>query len=270
MTQATTYSIFFKGEASEGADLEQVKRHFGKLFKADENKLTQLFSGNVVALKKNIAREEAAKFQQLFKKTGAKIYLKEDVAVTATTPIVSEGPAVSNVTGIDNSKVEQAPAITDEPYQKPSFDAIDIDSIDFKLSPAGADLLENADKVQFIEADIDLSDISLADIGSVIGSLDHKPAPAPPPTDHISAAEAGETLGSAGPTKKEVAAPDTSHLSVAEVGADLQDFIDDIPDFPPETGHLSIAPVGETIETLPDDKPKINPDVSHISLDDSA
>ena len=71
-----TYDIFFKGEALDGIDINIVKAHFAKLFKADDAKLKQLFSGKVIPLKKNLVKADAAKFQQLFKKAGAKIYIK--------------------------------------------------------------------------------------------------------------------------------------------------------------------------------------------------
>ena len=270
MTQTPTYSIFFKGEAAEGSDLAQVKLHFAKLFKADDAKLAQLFSGSVVTLKKNIVRDDAAKFQQLFKKTGAKIYLKEDVLTPSDSPTISskqpkEPPASEKTETADTRAVDTT---GDAPYQKLNLKPVDINSVNFDLSPYGADMLDDADKHPFEALDIDLSDISVAETGSTLGSEPTEPAPAPPSTDHISTADLGETLGSA---NADINTPivDIPHFSIAETGADLQDFIDDIPDFPPETDHLSLAPAGGTLETLDEKKQPVHPDISHISLDDS-
>lgn len=282
MTPEKTYSIFFRGEAAEGAELDQVKLQFSKLFKADDAKLNQLFSGKVIPLKRNLAPEEAAKFQQLFKKTGAKIYLKEDVLtpspeVQATTPQPIEVKQDSNTKAVeksvtatpDKSSLDNAEVFDDVPYQKPTLKAVDMNSIHFDLSPTGCDLLDDADKHPFIDADLDLSDISLAEAGGLLVTPDSTPPPAAPDTHLMSLAAAGETLGHAS-DKAATPSPDTSHLSMAGAGENLQEFIDDIPDFPPNTAHLSMAAVGETIETLADKKEAVHPDISHISLDDSA
>jgi len=299
MTDNTHYHILFKGEALDGQNLDQVKAHFAKLFKADENKLNQLFSGKVVALKRDLAKPEAAKFQQLFKKAGAKVYIK---AVDASPAQVSSAASVN--TGTDstsnNAKIEQAaqgdekaqsskqestaesnlsstpdqnqeqPSSTysDEPYQKPDLKPVDMAAVNFDLSPAGADLLLESEKTTAEAVDVDISDISLAEAGAILETLHTDEPKLNPNTDHLSTAELGSTLSDAATQELPEIQISTDHISVAEAGSDLQDFIDDIPDFPPDVAHLSIAPAGSDLETLKSEETPLKPDISHIQLED--
>ena len=293
MTQSITYSILFKGEAAEGENLDLVKSHFAKLFKADDTKIAQLFSGKVVALKKQISRDDAAKFQQLFKKTGAKIYLKEDatsipakqstITPAPSAPIKTNSQATQSTqinardvanTPASNSAITQAATqnnttVNDEPYQKPHFQSVNIDDVNFDLSPTGADLLLSDEKTQFVEANIDTSTMDLAAAGSLLDVLKKETPPPAPDVDHISTADVGVTLGTPSPITENIN-PDISNISIADTGADLQDFIDDIPDFPPNTSHLSIAEAGEIIEILKEEKELLNPNTSYIHLDENS
>ena len=65
------YRIVFKGEISEGADINEVKRKIGQSFKIDSSKIDELFSGKRVVIKKNSSLEICEKTKEVFEKSGA-------------------------------------------------------------------------------------------------------------------------------------------------------------------------------------------------------
>lgn len=88
---SNTYAIVFKGEILDGADRAAVQQKIGAMFKADAAKLTALFSGKPVAIKKNVDEATANKFVAAFAKAGAKAYAKDMAApAPAATPAVKE------------------------------------------------------------------------------------------------------------------------------------------------------------------------------------
>lgn len=273
MTQETRYSIFFKGEVIEGANIEHTKLHFAKLFKADEAKLAQLFGGKVIALKRNLITQEAAKFQQLFKKTGAKIYIKQDEASSAhTTP---PNPAQESATAVSQpSKGNQASSTDDIPdfaiFGEPvnqSAEPIPNKTEGLTLLPVGSDVLNQNERHEFIESDIDLSEFSIADIGTGLHSVEVIEPPLAPNVDHISTAEVGETLSE--PKKTTVTEkPDVSSLSMAEAGVVIETLQENLTITAPDTSHLSMGEVGETIEILKTNKVELTPDISNLSIDE--
>ncbi len=300
-----TYTIFFKGEALEGADISAVKQHFVKLFKADDAKLAALFSGKVIALKKSLEKSEAAKFQQLFKKAGAKIYIKQDQATAPkepekpTEPIPVQASVTTPATPApqkaspqsddipDFSIFGDSPAPSKSPETQPedkikaktdakpkaatptskSNQSIAASAEELDILPAGSDLLDQAEKHEFIEADIDLSSLSVANLGPLLDeSIEATPAPPPPSTDHLSTAEVGSVIDTLKEEVEEVN-PDISGLSMGEVGETIETLKDETEELNPDISGLSMGEVGETIETLKEDKPEIKPDTSHLSLE---
>ncbi len=72
------YRVIFKGEVSTGFDIEEVKQKVGEAFKADTNKIEQLFSGNEIIVKKNASYEECEKMVRIFEGTGARANIEEE------------------------------------------------------------------------------------------------------------------------------------------------------------------------------------------------
>lgn len=66
----TLYKIEFDGELSEGYAEEDVKKELRSRFKLDEKKITRMFSGDPLILKKGIERYDAENFIQSFLNIG--------------------------------------------------------------------------------------------------------------------------------------------------------------------------------------------------------
>ena len=302
MSENLRYTILFKGEAIEGADINIVKAHFAKLFKANDTKLAQLFSGKVVALKKDLIKSDAAKFQQLFKKAGAKIYIKQtqlsSVAPTLSTQALNQANAepvskaqnditakpVADETKKPSGDIPDFSIFDDAPAAKksqPAAESITASQADIAketirqqsqehdldILPAGSDILTDSERHVFIEADIDLTGISLAEIGAVIETLKTDQQTVSPDISNLSMGAVGETIETLKESKEEIS-PDISHLSMGEVGELIETLQQERKELSPDTSTLSMGEVGETIETLKEHKEELSPDTSHLSLKD--
>lgn len=237
------YDIYFRGECLEGFEPQHVKRQLALLFKASPEKIQQLFSGKVVALRKNLDKASAIKFKQIVEKAGAKIYIK----------------AVESPQADANAHTTTNPAAHREKETPTSLDML----------PVGSDVLSEEERSQFVQANIDTSHIKLA---STFASFDDAPKATPPAPDvsHLSAADVGaDILEGFYIEEIPLAEFDISHISMAEAGADLALAAAEL-DLPsqPNTAHISLAEVGADIDPSPKAEPPPAPDVSHIKLND--
>lgn len=81
MSQAR-FKIVFSGELMPAAQLDEVKANLARLFKSDSTKIESLFSGNPVALKRDLAEDEAEKYLAALQRAGAKVYKEADLAAS--------------------------------------------------------------------------------------------------------------------------------------------------------------------------------------------
>ena len=107
------YVIEFAGKIIPGWEIEEVKANLAKLLKADESKITRLFSGNRFVIKKNVDQQNAFKINEAFKDAGADLILTEipDTRPAAPPPITAhESPDESNQTPAAVARPALAPA----------------------------------------------------------------------------------------------------------------------------------------------------------------
>jgi uncharacterized Tic20 family protein len=71
------YVIEFAGKIIPGWEIEEVKANLAKLLKADEGKITRLFSGKRFVIKKKVDQQNAYKIDEAFKNAGADLILTE-------------------------------------------------------------------------------------------------------------------------------------------------------------------------------------------------
>lgn len=213
------YDIYFRGEVLPGFDGEQVKQSIATLFKASDSKLEQLFSGKVNVIKKSVDKATAAKYQQAFKKAGAKavITLAKDEQLKNETQSLKAEP-----------KKDKKDEVQSE--QGNSWDVL----------PVGSDLLKPDERRQVEDPDIDVSAIKMVSPFEEI-EVEQKPVTPAPKTDHITVAEVGEDMNPDRPASPPAPELDLSELSVAEPGADLGDKKEkEIPPAP-DTTHIQLV-----------------------------
>lgn len=220
------YDIYFRGEILPGADAAQVKSAIAQIFKADAAKLAILFSGKVNTIKKSVDKATAAKYQQAFKKAGAKAVITLAKQVQSSEPPAA--PVTAQQENVPPSKPDNTPAI-----QQAIADA------NWDVLPSGSDLLKPDERRDIPDVDIDTSSIKVVSPFAEI-EVDNKPIPPAPDTSHISVAEVGEDMN---PNKAPPAADlvlDLSSFSIAEAGAALTDQKEKKAPPAPDTSHIEL------------------------------
>ena len=220
------YDIYFRGEILPGADAALVKSAIAQIFKADAAKLAILFSGKVNTIKKSVDKATAAKYQQAFKKAGAKAVITLAKQVQSSEPPAA--PVTAQQENVPPSKPDNTPAI-----QQAIADA------NWDVLPSGSDLLKPDERRDIPDVDIDTSSIKVVSPFAEI-EVDNKPIPPAPDTSHISVAEVGEDMN---PNKAPPAADlvlDLSSFSIAEAGAALTDQKEKKAPPAPDTSHIEL------------------------------
>jgi len=66
-----TFDVVFKGEILPGKDVKEVKKRLRMLLKIDAESIERLFSGEPVAVRKNVDEATGRKFEKVFSTAGA-------------------------------------------------------------------------------------------------------------------------------------------------------------------------------------------------------
>lgn len=207
------YDIYFRGEILAGADETQVKAAIAKIFKADAAKLAVLFSGKVNTIKKSVDKATAAKYQQAFKKAGAK----------AVITLAKEA--------------QSSPAVLTE--QRRQSDKKTLADSSWDVLPSGSDLLKPDERRDIPQVTIDTSGIKVVSPFAEIEVAD-KPLPPAPDTTHISVADVGEDMNPDRVAPVAELELDLSAFSIAEAGATLSDKKEKAVPPAPDTAHIKL------------------------------
>lgn len=136
------------------------------------------------------------------------------------------------------------------------------------LLPVGADMLTSDEREVIEPIEVDISGISLANVGARIGEESHEPEPPAPDTDYLSVAETGSDMNPDKPAELPLPEFDLSDMSVAETGAQLVE--PSAEPLPPamDLSNMTLADVGTRLAEESDEPKAKAPDVSHIHLAD--
>ena len=237
------YDIYFRGEILPGADAAQVKSAIAQIFKADAAKLAILFSGKVNTNKKSVDKATAAKYQQAFKKAGAKAVItlaKEELSseIPAAAPVAAQQETAPLSESSPESSSKPDSTADSAPDSTPAIQQAIADA-NWDVLPSGSDLLKPDERRDIPDVDIDTSSIKVVSPFAEI-EVDNKPIPPAPDTSHISVAEVGEDMN---PNKAPPAADlvlDLSSFSIAEAGAALTDQKEKKAPPAPDTSHIEL------------------------------
>lgn len=138
------YSVVFRGDIVVGENLDDVKLKLKKIFKADDSKITALFSGRAVSLKTKLNEEDAKKYQRVLKQAGV---------------IVSIELAESSVNPESKSKARALPKNSD-PSPVNSSDSNQNNAADWELAPVGS-LLQDKQVTREAEISINLEHLTV-------------------------------------------------------------------------------------------------------------
>jgi len=229
------YDLFFRGELVDGFYVDFVKADIQSLFKADQAYVDKLFSGQEQAIKTKADKATAIKFQQAFKKAGAKLIVR---AHGAPAPI-SKPATTSKPAPIHEVKSASVNETTAQASQKQVISAEQF------TTTTEATANENSpDLIESHQPDI------------------HAP-------DSIPSWDLGAPGAQIGEESQFIPANvDTSALSVAETGADLianKGFEEPAPII--NVDALSLAAAGSDLEVLDDKPAPVIVDISHLSVE---
>ncbi len=240
-TDSERYDVYFRGECLDGTDEASVRSALGRLFRADEQTLARLFSGELQRIKRDVDRPTAEKYRKAMEAAGARPL----ISATKASADPASGPAPAP------SAARATPAAADR---------------GFEVAPVGSDVLRPEERPRHDGTAPATDHLDLAPLGESLG-MEHVAA-APVSAPHFDVAEVGSDL--AAPTNRHTAAaPDTSGITLAAPDHDLSDCTPPVPDAPPpDIAHLSAAPPGsELISENEREKPQaVAPSTEHLSL----
>lgn len=191
------FEIAFSGQIANGADLATVKQHIAAIFKADDERLAQLFSGKRMIIKRSVDAATAAKYRGAFEKAGAicevsslsqldeaeLVQQAAPAAAVAVNPSVKAEPAQPYVSRYPES--EQIPqALLTEPL---GVRGEEIPDLAADVAPVGS-MMQHQIK-EHPEPDIDTTGFDIAPVGSILSSADKTPPPPPPDTTGLTLAD---------------------------------------------------------------------------------
>ncbi len=217
-----TFNIVFKGEIVAGADEATVKANVAKLFKANDKVLERLFSGEPIAIKKDVDKAAAMKYRALMKQAGAICYAQDPSE--PMTPAVK--PAVQAAQPVKEVRPETAPAETQQqagqwtlaapgamlgtPKPQPNIVIPDVSGI--TIAPVGANVLENPPEIEIPDLP-DITGIELAPIGVNMAEPVKRNDPPPPDVSAFSLAPVGSYVADPQPPKPALKV-DISHIAL--------------------------------------------------------
>ncbi len=185
------FEIAFNGVIKPGADLEQVKQKLGKMFKADETRLAQLFSGKRVPIKRRADEITMIKFRAAFQKAGAICEIVEltDEAEASVTAATASNTSTTDHSGAEYvSKYPESDEVPQALLSTPlAVNGDQIEDLAADLAPVGSQLLH-----EYIDPptpDIDISEFDIAPVGVMLSPQIAEATPPLPDTSGLSLAQ---------------------------------------------------------------------------------
>jgi len=224
------FQILVNGTLAEGAQIDQVKHNIATLFKTSLDKVEPMFSGQKLAIKKDLDQQTAQKYKVAINKAGLAVAI---VPMKDASQTSNEDNTRSD-TSLNNAMLAATGSIIDN---TPAVPVPDIDTSDLVIGPVGEQLIES---VEIPDADIDISQLSMGMPGENVVEPDVIDAPD----------------------------IDVSNLSIGEIGEDVTEY-EVVPDADIDISRLSMSEVGADVSE-PEEIPPADIDISKLSLDDPA
>jgi len=223
------FSLVFTGQVISGFEYELAKQNIQRLFRIDDKKTEILFSGKAITLRKGLDSEAANKYRVAMKKAGTLVNVvleqSEVVKDLKTASEASPKPDGQNRESNEGLKTLST-ALGAQPEKQPQ-ESVNIDAPEFALFDLGADLLEQHEKSQTPEADVDTSNYGLAEQhGNLVSEqeLEKPTSQEEVKVPELDVAPVGSDVLLPDEKSKVVTANvDVSMISLAEPGSDIGD-----------------------------------------------
>lgn len=237
--QSVSYAIVFNGQIIDGFQIISVKAHLAKMLKASPEKISALFSGKPVVIKRTTSKQEAIKYGTALKKVGVAVKITRKEAVT-TKPLPK--PTHTAIVTNPGSPSFQSPA-----HRSIVNLAILTGTTDFTLAENEGDLFEPIEKETPVVIKVDNIHLASND-GSPIAEPRQLAKKVEAPAFSLDAP------GAILQTRKEEVLqvePDVSSISLAFPGADLlnPDEIEAGPEpIVPDVSYIKLVPTKATFD----------------------
>lgn len=187
------FQLVFKGECVSGTHPETARNNARALFKASNEQLDRMFSGQPVVIRNKLEADQAGKYQAVLSKHGMRAYVQpmprsEKQQATAPSPAQSAEAAPKPEAAATPAKRQ---AMATEPGDRLDVAGNKVDEIlsgsGLSLDPVGVTLAEpvTVDTPMFQHID----DWTLAPAGSDLGVKQDLPPPMVPDVSHLSLAD---------------------------------------------------------------------------------
>lgn len=198
------YEIVFSGQLIPGAQLDRVKANLAKLFQADAQRLTLLFSGRRLLLKNKLDQVGAEKYRSTLERAGALV----DVVAMAEQVVPNTGARQ-----VEIEEVELAPP-PDEPNWTRQSSPLSVSGRTGEAKRALTSKVEPRDVYMAAFVDVEAPDFSISELGQDV--QDPKATPVAPRLDlsGLSLAPEGSDMGQV-KSVEHVLIPDISHIKLA-------------------------------------------------------
>lgn len=235
------YDIYLTGKLAEGVAPAAASAQLAALFKSTPEAMAALLTGKPQLLKRGVDKATALKYRDALQRIGVLVAFKaqpaapsQPTATPTTTPAPASPatPAAAAITlapaggdllseaersrpplvALDTSAYQLAPLAAAQPAPTPLVAAPDTSHL--SLTAAGSDVLTDAERERPPAMAPNVSDFSLAPVGTDLAEA-APPAGSAPDTSHLSLApaDAGPLAGVRLPLP---AAPNTDHLQLAD------------------------------------------------------
>ncbi len=187
MAEETTFEVIFRGDIVAGQQLTVVKERLKALFKVDDARIEQLFSGRPEVIKKGVDQATASRYRDTLLKAGAQVQLRQQAVGTSgsgviTTPSPQPAAAIQSaasagVKSVGESSSAHNNAVTPNPLGDASPDdtasndlqvtpdAPDAES-EWTVAPVGEDVLRPDERRQVQAVEVGNVDFELAPAGA--------------------------------------------------------------------------------------------------------
>lgn len=178
MASEQQYDVVFRGDIAPGETLTVVRQRLGDLFRLDETRLNQLFSGRPVVLRRGLDQAGAERFRQVLEEAGALVQLRpgndgeQPVAVgeaaRAPTPPVGDSAADSFPTEGSSSAEGSPSAEGSFPVKGSASTELASARPGLEVAPPGTDMLRPGERRSVEPLELSLDHLSVAEPGSEV------------------------------------------------------------------------------------------------------
>jgi hypothetical protein len=203
------FQLMFRGEILDGQHKAVVKKRLAQLLNIVDDRVQGLFAGEPVVIKKDVDRATAARYQDEFKKAGARLRVTGDAdaaADPADTP--SDVFSDADASGEDPTIADPGAMMSDADDEPPPAAP---DTSHLSVAETGSDLLEEEHRAEEVVLDVD-PDFDLAAPGADMGQI----------------------------TTEAMDVEIDPDFTVAPPGADMDESEKSAPPAPPDTAHINL------------------------------